>query len=272
MRPAGTSRGAGLTAAALLFLGALGPSTAVGLGNDQALAVSQAAIGKHVGDITLIDSTGDRHRLHELLDRPVGISLIYTGCAHSCSITTRYLDRVVTTARKALDADSFRMITIGFDFGVDTPEAMANHARRHGVDDPHWLFAVAEERSGLDALIDDLGFVHTPSARGFDHTVQVSLLDRDATVYRQVYGETFDAPQLVEPLKDLVWRRPNESDTLLGSIGKRIRLFCTVYDARGDRYYFDYSMFMGMLFGGVFILGIGAWTWREMLLKRRRRA
>lgn len=270
MQSAATSRSAGLKAAALLLFGALGTSTAVGFGDDQALAVSQAAIGRHVGDITLIDSSGERHRLHELLDRPVGISLIYTGCAHSCSITTRYLERVVTTARKALDADSFRMLTIGFDYGVDTPQAMANHARRHGVDDPHWLFAVAADRAELEALIDDLGFVHTPSARGFDHTVQLSLLDRDATLYRQVYGETFDAPQLVEPLKDLVWRRSEEGDTLLGSIGKRIRLFCTVYDARGDRYYFDYSMFMGMLFGGVFILGIGVWTWREMLLRRQR--
>lgn len=237
--------------------------------DSEALAVSQDAIGGRVGDITLIDSKGDRHRLHELLDRPVGISLIYTGCAHSCSVTTRYLDRVVTTARKAVDADAFRMLTIGFDFGVDTPESMADHARRHGVDDDHWLFAVAQDQAELERLIDDLGFVYRPSPRGFDHTVQVSLLDRDGRLYRQVYGETFDAPQLVEPLKDLVWRRPPEERSLLGQLGDRIRLFCTVYDAAGDRYYFDYSLFMGILFGGSFILLIGGWTGRELLRRKQ---
>lgn len=271
MHATGATKGIGWIAVTVLAVGLQATPAARAYDNDRALAVSQAAIGERVGDITLIDRSGERHRLHDLLDRPLGISLIYTGCAHSCSITTRYLDRVVKTARRALDADSFGMLTIGFDFGVDTPESMANHARRHGVDDEDWLFAVAADRAELEGLIEDLGFVYTPSPRGFDHTVQLSLLDREGTVYRQVYGETFDAPHLVEPLKDLVWRRPSQGDSLLGSIGKRIRLFCTVYDARGDRYYFDYSMFMGMLFGAVFILGIGAWTGREMLLRRQRR-
>lgn len=248
-----------LTAA---LAGSASPSARV---NDEALAVSQDAIGGRVGDITLIDTAGRRHQLAELLDRPLGISLIYTACAHSCSVTTRYLDRVVQTARKALGNDSFRMLSIGFDFGVDSPESMTEYARRHRVDDDQWLFVVAEDRGELERLIADLGFVYRPSPRGFDHTVQVSLLDRDGRLYRQVYGETFDAPQLVEPLKDLVWRRPPRERSLLGQLGDRIRLFCTVYDAAGDRYYFDYSLFMGIVFGGTFILLIGGWTGNEML-------
>jgi protein SCO1 len=233
------------------------------------LEISQAAIGNRVSDLTLIDSTGKRLNLHDLLERPLGISLIYTGCAHSCSVTTRYLDRVVQTARDAMGTDSFGMLTIGFDHGVDTPESMANHARRHGVDDPDWQFVVAERSEALEQLIAELGFVYTPSPRGFDHTVQLSLLDRDGSLYRQVYGETFKAPQLVEPLKDLVWRRPKSEQGLMASIGERIRLFCTVYDARGDRYYFDYSMFVGLGLGGAFLLLIGGWTGRELIKRRR---
>lgn len=235
----------------------------------EALAISQDAIGGRVGDITLIDTSGQSRQLADLLDRPLGISLIYTACAHSCSVTTRYLDRVVQTARRALGHDSFRMLSIGFDHGVDSTESMAEYARRHRVDDEQWLFVVAEDRGELERLIDDLGFVYRPSPRGFDHTVQVSLLDRDGRLYRQVYGETFDAPQLVEPLKDLVWRRPPGERSLLGQLGDRIRLFCTVYDAAGDRYYFDYSLFMGIIFGGTFILLIGGWTGREFLKRRQ---
>jgi len=269
-RDAASIRSGGL-AAALLALAIILPAADALAARGGALEVSQAAIGNRVSDLTLIDTGGERVKLHELLDRPLGISLIYTGCAHSCSVTTRYLDRVVQTAREAMDADSFGMLTIGFDHGVDTPESMTNHARRHGVDDPDWQFVVAERNDELEQLIEELGFVYTPSPRGFDHTVQLSLLDRDGTLYRQIYGETFEAPKLVEPLKDLVWRRPKSEQGLLASIGERIRLFCTVYDARGDRYYFDYSMFMGLGLGGVFLLLISGWTGRE-LIKRRRSA
>ena len=256
--------------ASLLFgLGLMlsGAATAAG---DEALDISQAAIGNRISDLTLVDSQGETLRLHELLDRPLGISLIYTGCAHSCSITTRFLDRVVGKARDSLGPDSFNMLTIGFDHPRDTPESMANHARRHGVDDANWRFVVAEDSGELERLIEELGFVYQPSARGFDHTVQVSLIDRDGLLYRQVYGETFDAPLLVEPLKDLVLGRPSSEDSLLGRIGKRIRLFCTVYDPRGDRYYFDYSMFMGIIVGGLFLLAVAAWTGTELVRRRRR--
>jgi len=264
-----TRHRAGLFAPALLAFGLLSATATLASGNDEVLATSQDAIGNNVSDLTLIDTQGQRLQLRELLDRPLGISLIYTACAHSCSVTTRYLDQVVQTARKAVGEDSFRMLTIGFDHGVDTPETMAEYARRHGVNDPQWHFVIPETREELDRLIEELGFVYTPSPRGFDHTVQVSLIDREGIVYRQVYGETFDAPQLVEPLKDLVWRRPASDEGLLSSVGRRIKLFCTVYDARGDRYYFDYSIFMGLIMGGIFILFIGGWTAREIIKRRR---
>jgi len=265
MPPLFTGKCAGLLLPALLGIGLSATALAQRDGGDQALAVSQAAIGNQVRDLELVDTEGQSHRLHELLDRPVGISLIFTACAHSCSVTTRYLDGVVQKARESLGDDSFRMLSIGFDFPQDTPEAMNEYARRHGVDDDNWLFAVAADRAELERLIEDLGFVYTPSPRGFDHTVQLSLVDRDGRLYRQVYGETFDAPQLVEPLKDLVWRRPAAERSVLQRLGDRVRLFCTVYDARGDRYYFDYSLFMGIIVGGLFLLLVGGWTAREVL-------
>ncbi|MFW5927326.1 MAG: SCO family protein [Wenzhouxiangella sp.] len=269
MSPLATGKCAAFLLPALLGIGLAAAVAAGPADGDEALSASQAAIGNRVADLTLIDTEGTRHSLHELLDRPVGISLIFTACAHSCSVTTRYLDGVVQKARKSLGEDSFRMLSIGFDFAQDTPEAMAQYARRHGVDDDNWLFTVAADRAELERLIEELGFVYSPSPRGFDHTVQLSLIDRDGQLYRQVYGETFDAPQLVEPLKDLVWRRPPEERSVLERLGDRVRLFCTVYDARGDRYYFDYSLFMGIIAGGAFLLLIGGWTTREMLRRRR---
>jgi protein SCO1/2 len=99
--------------------------------------------------------------------------------------------------------------------------------------------------------------------------VQVTILDREGRVWRQVYGDTFPTPQLVEPLKDLVFNRPVSESGLFGTLGDRIRLFCTVYDAQGDRYLFDYSLFAG-IFIGVLVLG-SAVLWLLLELRSARR-
>jgi protein SCO1/2 len=119
--------------------------------------------------------------------------------------------------------------------------------------------------------MEQVGFVYLPSPRGFDHTVQLTILDRDGRVHRQVYGEVFPTPQLIEPLKDLVFNRPSEATGLLDRIGDRIRLFCTVYDAQGDRYMFDYSLFAGMFIGTVFLGSAIAWLLVEIRRSRRSR-
>ena len=59
-------------------------------------------------------------------------------------------------------------------------------------------------------------------------------------MYRQIYGGVFEAPALVEPLKDLVYGRRSDWASLEGLIN-RVRLFCTLYDPRTGGYRFDYS-------------------------------
>jgi protein SCO1 len=241
-------------------------------GQDRAIERSQAALGNRVGDLVFTDTSGRERRLSEFRGRPVVLSLIFTACTHSCSVTTRYIDRVVRITRDALGDDSFTLLTIGFDVPVDTPEAMRAYAERHGVRDPDWHFLSSDDEAAMARLMDEVGFHHEPSPRGFDHTVQLTLLDRSGTVYRQVYGEYFPTPQLVEPLKQLVLGRPAPDAGLLERVGDRVRLFCTVYDARADRYYFDYSLFTGLFLGAVVLGGTMIWLGTEIRSSRRNRS
>jgi protein SCO1 len=235
----------------------------------RAIELSQAALGNEVGPLRFVDQHGLDRSLDEFRGQPVLLSLIYTACVHSCQVATRQLDRVVQIARNALGQDSFTVLTVGFDQPVDTPEQMANYARRYGISDPDWHFLSSPDTATIAALMDTVGFVFEPSPRGYDHTVQVTILDREGRVWRQVYGEIFPTPQLVEPLKDLVFNRPVSESGLFGTLGDRIRLFCTVYDAQGDRYLFDYSLFAG-IFIGVMVLG-SAILWLLLELRGARR-
>jgi len=219
---------------------------------EQALEISQSAIGQEVGDYRLLDSRGEAITLQQLRGRPLIINMVYTSCYHVCSTLTQQLARGVEIAQEALGEDSFAILSIGFDSPNDTPDRMASYARARNVSLPNWRFVSADVGT-IDKLTKDLGFVYFPSAKGFDHTVQTTIIDGSGRVYKQVYGEAFPPPTLVEPLKDLVFGRKAEASALANWIDG-VRLICTVYDPSSGRYRFDYSIFIGA-FVGILCLG-----------------
>ena len=220
---------------------------------DTALELSQAAIGRELGEHRLIDAvSGDQVMLSELRGKPLVLSMVYTSCYQICPMTTRHLAGVIGKARDALGDDSFNVALIGFDSAVDTPAAMRYFADRQGVGDRDWrLFSTSAET--VDALSADLGFQYFRTSNGFDHLIQASVVDADGKLYRQVYGQVFETPLLVDPLIELVLGRAPPEQSLLENLVARVKLFCTTYDPLRDGYYFDYSIFLGMLIGATII-------------------
>ncbi|MGB5327389.1 MAG: SCO family protein [Gammaproteobacteria bacterium] len=223
---------------------------------DQALAVSQSALGNEPGNHAFIDTDGNRLTLDQLRGKPLVISMVFTSCYQICPMTTRHLSKMVEKARKALGEDSFNVAVIGFDSAVDTPDAMRFFAAKQGVSDKGWRLLSTNEQT-IAALSEDLGFQFYPSSNGFDHLIQATIIDADGKVYRQVYGQVFDTPLLVDPLIELVLGRSPPEQPLLANLVDKIKLFCTTYDPVRDGYYFDYSLFLGMLIGGSIILFAG---------------
>jgi protein SCO1 len=233
------------------------------------LDYSQAAVGGTVSNHRFRDTTGRTVSMDDYRGKPLVVSLIYTSCAHSCSMATRHLDKMVRSARKALGEDSFTVLTIGFDSAVDTPEAMRNYAAIQRVGSPNWHFLSADAAT-VEALVEELGFVYYPSPRGFDHVTQATVIDAAGVVYRQVYGEVFTTPMLVEPLKELVFG-VSPTQSALENLTNRVKLFCTVYDAAADRYKFDYSLFVGIAIGALIIGLTSLFLLVEYLRYRRSR-
>ena len=236
---------------------------------DRALEISQAAVGGTIGDYELIDRDGNTvHLRQDYAGKPLVISMIFTSCHHVCPMTTKHLVNSVRAARDALGADSFDVVTIGFDAANDSPEAMRTFAREQGVDARNWKFLSAPAAT-IDQISNDLGFIFFPTPRGFDHLNQSTVIDRGGSVYRQVYGVTFELPWLVEPLKELVFNRPESAGSIASSLFDRIRLFCTVYDANSGRYEFDNSLFFTMFAGFTVIFAVFIYLFREIRLARR---
>ena len=237
---------------------------------DSAVATSQAAIGKPLQEYLLYDRQGRPVKLSDYRGKPLLISMIFTSCHHVCPAITRHLATAVEAAREAMGQESFQVLTVGFDTPVDTPDAMRVFANKQNVDDPNWEF-LSGSADEIARLVDNIGFVYFPSPRGFDHINQVTVIDRDGVVYRQVYGAAFELPWLVEPIKELVYNRPQPGDHIGAGLLNRIKLFCTVYDPNTGRYKFDYSLFVGMAVGAIIVLSVIIWLLLEYSRARRKK-
>jgi protein SCO1 len=223
--------------------------------DDAALATSQAAITRQLGDYQFVDQRGQAFRLSDLSGKPVVLSLVYTSCYHVCSGLTVHLRDVAKVAWKALGPDSFTVLTVGFDTPNDTPERMRLFAQDRGADMPGWYFA-STDAATLERLARDVGFTYRTSPKGFDHITQTTVIDRTGRVVLQVYGQEFNPPNLVEPLKRLIRGQEIERGTLSGMI-RSVKLFCTIYDPASGRYRFDYSIVADAI-AGILALGMVA--------------
>ncbi len=233
-----------------------------------ALNISQKAIGNQLGDYRLIGIDNNPYHLSQLRGKPMVLSLIFTSCYQVCPMTIRHLAKAVKKARDSLGEESFNVVVIGFDTAKDTPEAMRHFARQQGIEDDNWkLFSI--DAQDVEALTREVGLVYYPSSRGFDHIIQATVVDAEGKVYRQVYGQVFETPLLVEPLKELVLGRPQPSQGFVTNLFNKVRFFCTTYDPVRDAYYFDYSLFIGILIGASIIIFVSVWVVKEALYRRK---
>ena len=245
----------------------LGAAAGASFDQARALAASQAALGTALGGYRFTDTRNQSIALETLMDKPLVISLIYTGCADICPMVSETLADAVAVARDTFGKDSFRVVTIGFDARNDQPNRMRAYAAQRGIRVDGWHFLSADAAT-IDALARDLGFSFQPSPQGFDHLSQTTVIDTAGRVYRHIYGADFQPPLLVEPLKQLIYGGRIEMTSIDGLIN-RVRLFCTVYDPASGKYRFDYSIFIATVMGALTLGGIATVLVRAWLALRR---
>ncbi|MCU9846909.1 SCO family protein [Defluviimonas sp. WL0024] len=258
-----------LKALAVILAGlAASPAVAEKLDAEIAYETSQAAIGNATSDHVLTDHRGRTLTLAELRGKPLLVSLIFTSCATVCPITADHLRESVLKAQQALGNDAFNILTFGFDASGDRPAQLAGFAGTHRlVEVTNWQIASADPAT-TEALLTELGFSFRAGAGGFEHVTQTSLLDAEGRVYRQMYGEAFPLPVLLEPLKELVLGIRTTAITAEG-LWDRISFLCTVYNPLTGAYRFDYGIFFGIFFGALSLVLTGIVIFRLWLERRR---
>ena len=216
-------------------------TTDLGLDREAALRTSQAAIGRKVGDHILLNREGVPTSLASYRGKPLLVSFIYTGCFQVCPTTTRSLQEAVEGLLKSVGPNQFNVVSIGFNQPADSPQALKAFATQYGIKQPNWDF-LSPPAAIVPALAQDFGFVYTATPAGFDHVLQVSIVDAEGRIVRQVYGESVVPAELGEPLKMLLAGQPVESNELIEHLVDRVRILCTVFDPKTGTYKVDYTL------------------------------
>ncbi|MGH8764627.1 MAG: SCO family protein [Burkholderiales bacterium] len=241
-----------------------------GIDQTAALRASQAVVGKMVGDFTLLDREGRPVRLSQYRGKPLLVSFIYTGCFQVCPLTTRSLQRALEAGRDAFGTSQFNVVSIGFNQPADSPQALKAFALQHRIDAPNWEF-LSPAAAIVEPLARDFGFRYVATPSGFDHVLQVTLLDAQGRIYRQIYGAEPGPNAIGEPLAELLRNAPTPRQFRLEDFVDRVRVLCTVYDPATGRYRFKYGLAIEVAGGITFALAMLWFFLAEWRTQRRAR-
>jgi protein SCO1 len=238
-----------------------------------ALRASQAAVGRRLADFTLLDREGRPVRLSDYRGKPLLVNFIYTGCFQVCPTSTRALSEALGAMGGSFDATQFNVVSIGFNQPADSPQAMKAFAQQHRIAAPNWDFLSAPAAI-VEPLTRQFGFVYVPTQAGFEHLLQVGIVDANGRLVAQVYGDDFSADRLGEPLRRLLTDQPLPAQSSLADILDKVRVLCSVYDPISGTYRVSYALAIEVAGGIIFvvaILGFFALEWRERRRLRRLR-
>lgn len=235
---------------------------------DAALRASQAAVGHQLDEHTLLDAQGQPVRLSSYRGKPLLVSFIYTGCFKVCPTTTQSLAVAVEQLAQVFGANSFNVVSVGFNQPFDSPTAMRAFAAQMGIEASNWDF-LSPTPGTVEALLSDFGFRYVATPAGIDHVLTVSVLDAQGRIYAQVYGERLSRDQLGEPLRRLLNDAPPPSGLSLTDMVQRVRILCTVYDPKTGEYRYDYGLILEIAGGVTFAVAMSCFFLLEWRTRRQ---
>lgn len=257
-------------ASAAAAAGSTETGTPIALDQGAALQASQAVVGKTPGDFAFLDREGKPVRLSQYRGKPLLVSFIYTGCFQVCPLTTRSLQSAVEAGRGVFGTNQFNVVSIGFNQPSDSPQSLKSFARQYRIDAANWEF-LSPSAAIVEQLTREFGFSYLATPAGFDHILQVTLLDAQGRVHQQIYGEELTADSIGAPIKQLMTNMPAAPQLSIIDLMDRVRILCTVYDPKTGKYEVKYGLLIEIAGGVTFALAMLWFFLSEWLSQRRLR-
>ncbi|MFI8479521.1 SCO family protein [Pseudomonas sp. NPDC078700] len=148
-------------------------------------------------DTLLLNQQGESVRFYSdvLKDRIVVLNVIFTHCEDACPLITRKLKEV----REAMGEEAAKKVTfisLTSDPLRDTPQVLAEYARKHGADSANWIFLTGTQ-ANMDLVLGRLGhFIESPE----QHSTQLIAGDVAHKQWSKIRPDA-PVPAIVQRLK-----------------------------------------------------------------------
>ena len=159
--------------------------------------------GAPVPDVKLVDSSGAARSLSDWRGRVVAVTFIYTRCPLP-DFCLR-MDQNFAAVQRALLADpvlryKVALLSVSFDPQFDTPQVLAEHARRAGADPRIWRF-VTSDRATVETFAGEFGvavFHEGTGPEGITHNLRTAIIKPDGTLATVLTGNDWTPATLIE--------------------------------------------------------------------------
>lgn len=143
-----------------------------------------AAFGFGLMELSWTGDDGQAIKLENLKGHPVLITMAYSTCRKTCTVTLRQLEEF------QLEADAQRkdveIVVVSYDPKNDTPETWANYRKQRRLNRNNWHFLTGKE-ADTRRLAQWLGLGDYWSlGTHVLHDFKISLLDTNGTMIKQI--------------------------------------------------------------------------------------
>jgi protein SCO1/2 len=159
-------------------------------------AVKPLTLGQAVPDFTLVDQRRRPVTLSRFRGSVVAINFIYTSCAlpNFCLRIANHFD-VLQNRFKARLGQDLVLLTVTFDPVHDTPEVLAEYAKRFSADAATWHFLTGAAAE-VQRVCRLFGVDFFPDEGLMNHSLHTALIDRSGKLVANLEGNQFSADQL----------------------------------------------------------------------------
>jgi protein SCO1 len=151
---------------------------------------------KPVVDFRLVDESGAPFSSDQLKGKVWVASFFFANCPGFCLNLNQQVEKL---AKEVADTDA-RLVSITVDPAHDTPEVLAEYAKKFNADPARWTFLTGEqatiERVALESFL--------VSAAPATHSGRIMLVDRDGKVRGAYsYSSSAEMQKLAEVIREL---------------------------------------------------------------------
>jgi protein SCO1/2 len=124
---------------------------------------------------------------------------------------TSNFEKVAAELAKPGNPTNWHLLSVSFDPDFDTPERLAEHAKKFKRDPAKWNFATSEKVE-IQALTEQLGLVFISRNGTIEHNLRTAVIDANGRLQQIFIGNEWTVDEFVTEMKKAAEVKPTPNE------------------------------------------------------------